>query len=595
MSRHHPYGGYEGQARRGGPPGPGPDRFRHERGRGRGGGPGAGFPRGGGRSSMAPYSPSSSNQSSAPYSNGYASGGYNDAPVPAQGSYGADPYYSEYAPDSSNGGGGGYDEHPGGHGQYEGGPSVRGGGGGGGGAGGGGGNRSRRPRERDDQVHDSLIEDRVSRERPCRTLFIRNIKYETSSDDVRRRFEEFGEIKSFYDLVGSRGMVFVTYFDLRAAERARERLQGAEIAGRPIDVHYSLPRADEQSGRCDRDKNQGTLHLVLRNSGSGMPLDDNEVRRKFQQFGDVKSVRPGNGPLERYVEMYDTRGCEDAHDKLQHQQLQDGDIGLDFAWDTPEMPVPTNGGSDTRHRSDEGRRGGDDFGRGGGGGGRGRGHPTRGGGGRGGRGGGGGRDDYGYDDWDRGASEDYNRGAPPPTQMYNGPPPAAVNPAFRPAPAHAPPADDTLQQAKKVQQLLAALKGPGPTSTPPMQPAIPPGAGAPYYSAPPPVLPLQAPPQVAPYGAYGQPPPPAPYAYQPGPPMPVPPQSAIAPLAAPANISTNLMALLHSQPQSATPPPPMGGYNPAGFPSPSSAASAVGTTANAAALQNIMALLQKRT
>lgn len=116
--------------------------------------------------------------------------------------------------------------------------------------------RARRPvrKERDDKVHDSIIEERIQRERPCRTLFIRNIKYETNSDDVRRQFEEHGEIKTFFDLISTRGMVFVTYFDLRAAERARDRLQGSEISGRPIDVHYSLPR-DDQRGQ-DREKNQ---------------------------------------------------------------------------------------------------------------------------------------------------------------------------------------------------------------------------------------------------------------------------------------------------------------------------------------------------
>lgn len=31
-------------------------------------------------------------------------------------------------------------------------------------------------KERDDKVHDSIIEERIQRERPCRTLFIRNIK-----------------------------------------------------------------------------------------------------------------------------------------------------------------------------------------------------------------------------------------------------------------------------------------------------------------------------------------------------------------------------------------------------------------------------------
>jgi hypothetical protein len=31
-------------------------------------------------------------------------------------------------------------------------------------------------REKDDKLHDSIIEERIQRERPCRTLFIRNIK-----------------------------------------------------------------------------------------------------------------------------------------------------------------------------------------------------------------------------------------------------------------------------------------------------------------------------------------------------------------------------------------------------------------------------------
>ena len=79
----------------------------------------------------------------------------------------------------------------------------------------------------------------------------RDAQYETNSEDVRRQFEEHGDIKTFFDLIATRGMVFVTYvrneaydvsllalmlvqFDLRAAERARERLQGSEISGRPV-------------------------------------------------------------------------------------------------------------------------------------------------------------------------------------------------------------------------------------------------------------------------------------------------------------------------------------------------------------------------
>lgn len=52
---------------------------------------------------------------------------------------------------------------------------------------------------------------------------------------------------------------------------------------------------------------QGTLIVSLRNSPSGQPIDDNEARRKFQQFGDVKTVTPGERSDERLIEFYDMR------------------------------------------------------------------------------------------------------------------------------------------------------------------------------------------------------------------------------------------------------------------------------------------------
>ena len=57
-----------------------------------------------------------------------------------------------------------------------------------------------------------------------------------------------------------------------------------------IDVHYSLPRADETSGICDREKNQGTLLIKLANEREANPM---QVRRMFSGFGLIKDLRPG--------------------------------------------------------------------------------------------------------------------------------------------------------------------------------------------------------------------------------------------------------------------------------------------------------------
>ncbi|KAF8204306.1 hypothetical protein K438DRAFT_1580266 [Mycena galopus ATCC 62051] len=346
MNRHHPYGGGGGsfEMRRGGPPaGPGPDRpqrFSAHNNRGRGG---FGRGRGGGYGGNASFDGSMSNgaydqgppadPSMAPYNNYEAPP---QDPYYQNNNYGAGPQ-SQYPvnPPPSAGYEQGYGNANGnGNGNYNEGSNFNNDFG------------DRRPvrKDRDDKVHDSIIEERIQRERPCRTLFIRNIKashdYETDSQDVRNIFEEHGEIKTFFDLISTRGMVFVTYYDLRAAERARDRLQGSEISGRPIDVHYSLPRDDHSKGGEKNQQLQGCLQVTLRSSPSGQ-IDDNEVRHKFQQFGDVKSVKPvGDRSDSRYVEFYDTRACDEAYDRLRHQGLQDGVMDIVFAWDVNEGNGP---------------------------------------------------------------------------------------------------------------------------------------------------------------------------------------------------------------------------------------------------------------
>ncbi|KXN88923.1 Protein MEI2-like 2 [Leucoagaricus sp. SymC.cos] len=326
MNRHHPYGGnFDGHRRGGSPSGPGPDRAHRFQERGGGGYRGrGGYGRGraGGRGGGGEYGVYEGGIPGG-YDQGSDVDAYNeyDSQAPPQNSFyqNTGPYasynqgYGKYEDVAANG----YDDDGGGYSRGQ-----------------------RRPirKDRDDKVHDSIIEERIQRERPCRTLFIRNIKYETNSDDVRRQFEEFGDIKTFFDLISTRGMVFVTYFDLRAAERARDRLQGSEISGRPIDVHYSLPRDDQKGPERERNQQfQGTLQVTLRASPSGQPIDDNEIRRKFQAFGDIKSIRPVNDRIDsRYVEFYDTRNCDDAFSALRHQGLQDGVMDIVYAWDHTE-------------------------------------------------------------------------------------------------------------------------------------------------------------------------------------------------------------------------------------------------------------------
>ncbi|KAH6916618.1 hypothetical protein BKA70DRAFT_1250059 [Coprinopsis sp. MPI-PUGE-AT-0042] len=548
MNRHHPYGApsFEaGPPRRGGSPsGPGPDRSyrHHERGGFRGGGG-----RGGGGGGGGPGYP--------PYDNGNMSHGYDQGSQQPYHDYEAppppDPYYhqTDYGnPPPFSNGYGGYDQ------KYEdpSGPSY---------------DNSDYNRHRDDKVHDSIIEERIQREDPCRTLFIRNIKA-----NVRRLFEEHGRNKDVRELrfgfpyAQMAEAEFPSQYDLRSAERARDRLQGSEISGRPIDVHYSLPR-DDRGGENQRNQQmQGTVQVTLRASPSGAPIDDNELRRRFQSFGDIKSILPVNDRIDsRHVEFYDTRAAEEAFDRLKQSPLQDGVMDMVLAWDNTENQFrdgsgPAGGGGHGRNWEDRGHRGGG----------------RDGGGGRGRHGYGGGRSRPRYDD-------DYGRGGPgprdgppggyndrydtppgPPRGGYGGPPGPGYGPP-PPGPHQLPilmeclpvpsprtcsrPSGSGTQSSTAARSVKQPSGGGSGAATPPIPPPAQ-GGAPPYYSQPPPA-------------AMGYPPPPAGYGG-----APPPPNGTATPPVNPAlsNLPPNLMMLLQSQQglRGGAPPPgppgPPSGY-----------------------------------
>ncbi|PWN26233.1 RNA-binding domain-containing protein [Jaminaea rosea] len=299
---------------------------------------------------------------------------------------------------------------------------------------------------------------RTAEEKPCRALFIRNIDNGVDPEHIRGTFAQYGEIKLFYEQVSKRGICFVTYFDLRGATLAKDSCHALEFNGRKVDVHYSLPRDADTSKRCDREQNQGTLFLLLKRHPR--TLTDDDFRSIFGPFGDIKSIRRYKDQKNaRFLEFFDSRACLAANDTLGGKEWTDGvewgQWDVKFAWDAamvgksdrdhaggPPPPPPGMGamGPPRPPPPPPQQQGGMM-----------RPPPPR---------------------PPPPASAPY--GPPPPTHAYGAPPPPqqapstyGTNPYAAPPPAahHSPPPaakeESRLEQAQKVQALLASLGGSG--------------------------------------------------------------------------------------------------------------------------------------
>ncbi len=80
-------------------------------------------------------------------------------------------------------------------------------------------------------------------------IYVGNLSYQVSNDELRQAFERFGEVSLanvvMDKLTGrSKGFGFVEMSDQAAAEEAIKQLDGAELKGRAIRVNEARPRTD---------------------------------------------------------------------------------------------------------------------------------------------------------------------------------------------------------------------------------------------------------------------------------------------------------------------------------------------------------------
>ncbi|WWC90784.1 uncharacterized protein L201_005721 [Kwoniella dendrophila CBS 6074] len=97
---------------------------------------------------------------------------------------------------------------------------------------------------------------------PFHRLYISNVAFSLSADDVRQVFEPFGEIE-FVDLHidfsgQKKGTGYVQYKELRAAQMALDAMAGFELAGRPIRVQTVQDRAYVATEQIEDNGNYGT-------------------------------------------------------------------------------------------------------------------------------------------------------------------------------------------------------------------------------------------------------------------------------------------------------------------------------------------------
>ncbi|XP_050376087.1 protein MEI2-like 1 isoform X2 [Argentina anserina] len=178
--------------------------------------------------------------------------------------------------------------------------------------------------EGDDQggCNGSLVGEHPYGEHPSRTLFVRNFNSNVEDLELKDLFEQYGDIRTLYTACKHRGFVMISYYDIRAAQKAIRSLQSKPLRRRKLDIHYSIPK----DNLSDKDVNQGTLEVYNVDSS----VSNDELSKLFGSYGEIKEI--SDAPNKRHnklIEFYDVRAAEAAVHALNTSEIGGRQIKLE--------------------------------------------------------------------------------------------------------------------------------------------------------------------------------------------------------------------------------------------------------------------------
>ena len=129
-------------------------------------------------------------------------------------------------------------------------------------------------------------------------IFVGNLSFKTTEQELQREFEAFGEVGSAkiitdHDTFKSRGFAFVEMPDRDQALAAIAGINGKELAGRILKVNEAKPR--ETSGGQSRERTGGGYGSGDRSSGWG-------------GFGNKDRAGSGHDNTDGSGSIYDSKG-----------------------------------------------------------------------------------------------------------------------------------------------------------------------------------------------------------------------------------------------------------------------------------------------
>ncbi|NXP66603.1 NUCL protein, partial [Chloropsis cyanopogon] len=164
------------------------------------------------------------------------------------------------------------------------------------------------------------------KERDARTLFLKNLPYRLTEDDIREVFENALEVRIVMNKDGSsKGMAYVEFKTEAEANKALEEKQGTEIEGRAVVIDFTGEKSQQEHQK-------GESKTLIVNNLSYAATEET-LQEVFKKASSIKVPQNNQGRPKGYafVDFATTEDAREALNSCNNTEIEGRTIRLEFS------------------------------------------------------------------------------------------------------------------------------------------------------------------------------------------------------------------------------------------------------------------------
>ncbi|XP_040469285.1 nucleolin [Falco naumanni] len=177
------------------------------------------------------------------------------------------------------------------------------------------------------------------KERDARTLFVKNLPYRLTEDEIKEVFENAQEIRIVMNKEGnSKGMAYVEFKSEAEANKALEEKKGTEIDGRAMVIDFTGEKSHQEHQKGGGERESKTLIV----NNLSYAASEETLQELFKKASSIKMPQNNQGRPKGYafVEFPTTEDAKEALNSYNNTEIEGRAIRLEFsspAWQKGNM------------------------------------------------------------------------------------------------------------------------------------------------------------------------------------------------------------------------------------------------------------------